>query len=80
MDYLLGQIALFPFNFVPQYWMACQGQLLNINSYSALYSLLGTQFGGNGSTTFGLPNLTNASPQSGMQYCICIAGIYPTRS
>jgi microcystin-dependent protein len=80
VDYFLGQIALFPYGFVPSYWMACQGQTIAIAQYSALYSLLGTQFGGNGTTTFGLPDLRNASPQSGMQFCICMSGIYPSRS
>lgn len=79
MDYFLGQISLFPYNFVPSGWMACQGQILNVAQYSALFSLLGAQFGGNGSTTFGIPDLRNASPQTGMQFCICITGIYPTR-
>ncbi len=80
MDYFMGQIALFPFGFAPMYWMSCQGQILNITAYAALYSLIGTQFGGNGSTTFALPNLSNASPQAGMQYYICTAGLYPSRS
>jgi microcystin-dependent protein len=80
VDYFLGQIALFPFGFAPIGWMSCQGQILNISQYSALYSLIGAQFGGNGSSTFGLPNLLNASPQTGMQFYICTSGIYPSRS
>jgi microcystin-dependent protein len=80
MDYLLGQISLFPFNFAPKNWLLCNGATLGIAQNSALYSLLGTQFGGNGSSTFCLPNLTNASPQPGACYYICIAGIYPSRS
>jgi microcystin-dependent protein len=45
------------FNFAPQGWALCNGQLLPISQYSALFSLLGTQFGGNGVSTFALPNL-----------------------
>jgi microcystin-dependent protein len=53
----LGQIALFAGNIAPQGWEFCDGQLLSINSNEALYSLLGTDFGGNGTTNFDLPNL-----------------------
>jgi microcystin-dependent protein len=53
----LGQIELFPYNFAPRGWAFCQGQLLSIQQNSALFSLLGTTYGGNGSTTFGLPDL-----------------------
>lgn len=52
-----GEIELFAFNFVPEYYAACNGQLMNIYENSVLFSLLGTQFGGNGSTTFALPDL-----------------------
>lgn len=58
MDYFLGEIRLFPYGHrVPQDWHLCDGALLPINQYQALYSLLGTQFGGNGTTNFALPNL-----------------------
>ncbi|HTW71898.1 MAG TPA: tail fiber protein [Acetobacteraceae bacterium] len=56
-DPYLSQIELFPFNYAPKGWAMCQGQLLPINQYAALFSLLGTQFGGNGQTTFALPDL-----------------------
>lgn len=57
MEPYLGQLQLFAFNFVPKGWMPCEGQLLSIQQYQALYALLGTTFGGNGTTTFGLPDL-----------------------
>ena len=57
MDPFVGEIRLLPFNFAPRGWAFCQGQLLTIQSNTALFALLGTQYGGNGSTTFGLPNL-----------------------
>jgi microcystin-dependent protein len=57
MEEYLGTIKLFGFNFAPRGWMTCQGQILSIAQNSALFSLLGTTYGGNGQTTFGLPNL-----------------------
>ncbi len=82
MDPLLGDIELFAFDFAPSYWMPCEGQTLNIATNQALYTLLGTKFGGNGTTTFCLPDLRNALPmqEMGMHYCIAIQGIYPSRS
>jgi microcystin-dependent protein len=53
----LGQIAFVPYNFVPKNWAACNGQLLAIAQNQALFSLLGTQYGGNGTTTFALPDM-----------------------
>lgn len=45
------------FNYVPQGWMPCDGRLLQVSQYSALYTLIGSKYGGNGTTTFGLPDL-----------------------
>ncbi|MFN3986993.1 MAG: phage tail protein [Rhodocyclaceae bacterium] len=53
------------------------GQLLSIAANPALYSLLGTMYGGNGTTTFALPDLRNAAP-NGLTYVICTQGYYPT--
>ncbi|GAB5416280.1 MAG: tail fiber protein [Crocinitomicaceae bacterium] len=61
MDPFLGQIQPFGFNFAPRGWAKCDGQLLPISAYSALFSLLGTTFGGDGRTTFGLPDLRGRS-------------------
>jgi microcystin-dependent protein len=52
------------------------GQLLPINQNQALFSLLGTKFGGNGTTNFALPNLSDVAP-NGLTYTICIEGIFP---
>lgn len=80
MDPLLGEINLFAFNFAPSYWMVCAGQTLSISQYTALYSLLGTKFGGDGINNFCLPNLNGASLFStNMKYYISIYGIYPSR-
>lgn len=57
MDPFLGQISYFAFGFVPQGWALCNGQLLAINANNALFSLLGTRYGGDGVNTFGLPDL-----------------------
>lgn len=57
MEPFLGQIQAFGFNFAPRGWAYCNGQLLAISQYSALFSLLGTQYGGDGRTTFALPDL-----------------------
>jgi microcystin-dependent protein len=64
MTPFLGQLMLFPFNFPPRGWALCQGQLLPINQYQALFSLLGTTYGGDGRTTFGLPDLRGRTPVS----------------
>ena len=53
----IGQISIVSFNFPPKGWALCNGQLLQINQNQALFSLLGTTYGGNGQTTFALPNL-----------------------
>jgi microcystin-dependent protein len=53
----LGQISLFGFNFAPRGWATCDGQLMSINQNQALFSLLGTTYGGDGISTFALPDL-----------------------
>lgn len=56
MDQYLAEIRVFANNYPPQGWAACNGQILAISSNTALFSLLGTYYGGNGTTTFGLPD------------------------
>jgi microcystin-dependent protein len=58
----LGQIVMVSFSFAPKGYAMCNGQLLPINQNAALFSLLGTTYGGNGTTTFALPNLQGATP------------------
>lgn len=62
MEFFLGQIILAAFNFAPPNFMECNGQLLPIQQYTALFSLLGTTFGGDGRVTFGLPDLRGRAP------------------
>ena len=58
MEGTIGEIRMFAGNFAPKNWAFCQGQTLSISSNTALFSILGTTYGGNGTTTFGLPNLS----------------------
>jgi microcystin-dependent protein len=62
MEPFLGQIQLFGFGWAPQGWATCDGQLLSISSNTALFSLLGTTYGGDGRTTFALPDLRGRVP------------------
>ncbi len=62
MNPFIGQILLVAFNFAPVGWALCNGQLLPINQNQALFSLLGTYYGGNGTTDFALPNLQGRVP------------------
>lgn len=62
MDPFLGQISIFGCNYAPMGWALCEGQVLAINQYTALFSLLGTNFGGNGTTNFQLPDLRSRAP------------------
>jgi len=57
MDYYIGEIRIFPYSRIPSGWQAYNGQILNIQQNAALYSLVGTYYGGNGTTTFALPDL-----------------------
>lgn len=89
----LGEIQLFAFPFPPKGWAKCDGQLLPINQNQALFSLLGTQFGGDGRINFALPNLNGRSGayslaqpwgvdgsgnSLGGYYCIALTGVFPS--
>jgi Microcystin-dependent protein len=58
----VGEIRLFPYTFAPVGWQLCDGSLLGIADYEVLYTLIGTTFGGNGTTTFGVPDLRGRVP------------------
>jgi microcystin-dependent protein len=60
----LAEIRMFGFNFAPRGWAFCNGQVLPISQNTALFSLLGTFYGGDGRTTFALPNLAGSSPMN----------------
>lgn len=79
----LGQVQLFAPNFAPAGWALCAGQTLQVSAYSSLFSLLGNKFGGDGVTTFKLPDLRNAISHpmpniTFMGYYICILGDNPS--
>jgi microcystin-dependent protein len=63
-DQYVGEIRMVGFNFAPSQWALCNGQLLSISQNTALFSLLGTYYGGNGTSTFALPNLQAAAPMN----------------
>ena len=80
-DLFLGEIVLLDSSRpAPTGVALCNGQELSINTNQALYSLVGINYGGNGSTTFALPDLRGKSPIIGLEYHIATQGIYPARS
>jgi microcystin-dependent protein len=66
-EFYIGQVVLFAGNFAPVGWVLCDGTLLQISQYDALYSILGTTYGGDGQSTFGVPDLRGAVPVSAGQ-------------
>jgi microcystin-dependent protein len=62
MDPFIGEIRAFAFTFAPYGWATCDGQIMNINQSTALFSIIGNVFGGDGKTTFALPNLSGRAP------------------
>ncbi|MQA28556.1 MAG: tail fiber protein [Luteitalea sp.] len=77
MEPFLGQIQLFPYTFAPRGWALCDGRSLPISQNQALFALIGTNFGGDGRTTFALPKL--AGPAADLGYYIALQGIFPSR-
>ena len=76
-DPWVGEIAVVSFGFAPVGWAMCNGQLLQISQNTALFSLIGTTYGGDWQTTFALPNLRGLAPNN-MTYTICDQGVFPT--
>jgi microcystin-dependent protein len=79
----LGEVEIFGFNFCPVGWSTMQGQLLSISQNTALFSLLGTTYGGNGTTTFALPTakpILTFTPGAEFTQCIALQGIFPSRN
>jgi microcystin-dependent protein len=76
----LGEIQTFAFNFCPAGWAAVNGQLLQISQNSALFSLLGTTYGGDGITTFALPTWGPIFTANGATLlpCIALQGVFPS--
>jgi microcystin-dependent protein len=72
-DPFVAEIRIFPFNFAPRGWAMCNGQILPISQNTALFSLLGTNYGGDGHSTFALPDLQGSVPMQN-------AELYPGES
>src|SRR5215472_11148950 len=66
-DQFVAEIRIFPFNFAPTGWAFCDGQLMSLSQNTALFSLLGTTYGGNGTSNFALPNLQGCAPMQAGQ-------------
>src|SRR2546423_4704657 len=62
MDPFVAEIRIFPFNFAPKGWAFCDGQILPLSQNTALFSLLGTTYGGDGKSNFALPNMEGNAP------------------
>jgi len=79
VDFIIGTILLFPYTFIPENWLPCDGRALSVAQYQALYALIGNTYGGN-TQNFNLPDLRGAKPHDMIQYYIAVNGIFPTRS
>lgn len=77
MEPFLGQLTLLPAGKSYSHWAPCDGKLLPINQNQTLFSLLGNRFGGDGRTSFALPDLRSEAPE-GLAYHIAIRGIFPS--
>jgi microcystin-dependent protein len=81
----LGQVTCFAGTYAPQGWVFCEGQILPIAPSGALFSLVGTMYGGDGRVNFALPDLRDSEPKqkesgyTGPRYIICVGGDYPKR-
>ncbi|MGB5592776.1 MAG: tail fiber protein [Crocosphaera sp.] len=85
MEGTIGEIKLFAGTYAPRGWAFCNGQLLDISTNVALYSIIGTHYGGDGTINFGLPeiapvNNSDGDPFNDINYIICLEGNYPLRS
>jgi len=75
--WLLGELLLLPYDFTPEDFDKCKGQLIPVEN-SDLFKLLGTQFGGDGTKDFGLPDLRDGEPLPGLNYYIATKGASPS--
>lgn len=73
----LGQVQAFAFNYEPHYWSICDGKILDIRANYALFILIGAAFGGDGKTTFALPDIPANS--AGFNYYMCMLGGFPPK-
>ncbi len=76
----LGEMVLFAGNFAPRGWLLAEGQTLSITNNQSLFAILGTFYGGDGRTTFGLPDMRCFDGDPGPRWIIAISGIFPSRN
>lgn len=81
MEEYIGVIKMFAGYYAPEYYAFCDGQILQTSHNEALFSILGNQYGGDGRTTFALPDLRPSKDGWGNspRYIICVNGVYPPR-
>ena len=77
MEPIIGEVKYFAGNYAPRDWAFCQGQMMPIAQWQALFSILGTTYGGDGRTTFALPKIEDLN---GCKAIIALEGVYPSRS
>ena len=85
-DCLIGEVRLFSNNIIPRGFLSAEGQILPIVSNESLFSIIGFKYGGNGVSTFGLPDLRNVEPthrtpegvEVDVNYAICVMGVFPS--
>jgi len=77
----IGELQSFAFTFCPHGWLPTKGQLVSITTYNVLYQLLGTRYGGDGITTFGLPKTRSLTTVNSipMTQCISTQGVFPSQ-
>lgn len=82
----IGEIRLFAGDYEPPNWKFCNGQLLRVMNNVALFTIIGSKYGGDGTTTFALPKIApilgaeSKETYDDLNYVICVAGLYPSRS
>ncbi|MDJ0627048.1 MAG: phage tail protein [Rhodobacter sp.] len=76
-DSYLGTVGLSGASYCPKGLLEANGQLLGIAQFSNLYAVFGNRYGGDGMTSFGLPDLTDKVPEKGMRYCVVVTGGIP---
>jgi microcystin-dependent protein len=80
MDPLMGEIRLFAFDYAPLGWMRCDGSRLSPSQNAVLFFLIGTTYGGDGTTDFAIPDLRDKGPNDATHYCICVRGSFPQKN
>ena len=86
MEGTIGEIKLFAGSFQPRNWLFCDGQVLEVMNNPALFSVLGSKYGGDGRRTFALPKIQpvlgaeTKTAYDDLNYIICVQGMYPSRS